>query len=130
MNSNQINDNAAQLKKRIMRRVCAIWFFRRIVPGMFVFPLFVFFAAYEISREFFVERIFENFTQAVSGAPSSPLALWGFAADGLRSASIIALFVISLSLAFGAFACFHIVRNMREVFSGRRGRNFFADAAL
>lgn len=131
MNPEHMDLNTTQLKKQVMRRIYAIWFFRRVMPVAVIFPFFILIAAREVSHEFFVARIFDNFTQAVTGAPSAPLALLGFAEEGLRSAGMIALLVIGVSLALCVFACFNIVRNMREAFGAdRRGRNFLDDKAL
>lgn len=119
-----------KFKKRVMRRVYAAWFMRRIAPMALVVPLFIIIAAHEVSREFFVARIFANFTQAITGAPNASLALWGFTVNGLHSASSVALLIIGTSLILSALSCFGVVRNMRGALNGRLGRNSFAGNAL
>jgi hypothetical protein len=50
------------LKKRIMRRVYAIWFLRRTAPVLAAMPFSLAVALWLTAKEFFVAKIVENFT--------------------------------------------------------------------
>ncbi len=70
------------LKKRIMKRVYAIWFVKKIAPAIFIYtPFLGFIALRETANEFFITKIVENFVLALNS---------GFAATMSYMASAVA----------------------------------------
>ncbi len=101
---------ADRLKNRIMRRVYAIWFIKRVAPVLFLeMPFLVLIAAHETAREFFVAKILENFFVAYGQAGAG--GVFGFANSALAHASFLPVSIIVFSLALAAVLVYRLARN-------------------
>lgn len=101
-----------QLKNKIMRRVCAIWFFRKIAPALFLqLPLFSLIALRELAREFWVAKIFDNFSWAFHGGFMSVI---NFVFSAVANAPLVPVFIILFSLGLFAFIFGRTIKNLRS----------------
>jgi len=100
------------LKKRVMRRVYAIWFFREMVPLLIIAPSSLGFTLWLTAREFFVTKIVENFTLSLHSG--SILAITDFIGSALYKtrSHIIPLLIISFSTGLFLFLAYRIMRNI------------------
>lgn len=103
-------------KKRIMRRVYAVWFFRQIAPVLLLqMPLFAFIAIREAAREFFVAKIADNFFTSFNNAGVSGVS--GFALSAIERTPFVSVLVILSSICFLGFLGYRLFRNTVGLFS-------------
>ncbi|MDD5032868.1 MAG: hypothetical protein PHC85_02015 [Candidatus Pacebacteria bacterium] len=89
----------SDLKEKIMRRVYAIWFFRKVAPAVFLYMPFLAAVAFrETAREFFVARIVDNFLQATHVSGFFGAINFVFAA--IENTPVLPTLVIAVSLGF------------------------------
>jgi len=103
-----------KLKKRIMKRVYAIWFLRKIAPALFLYvPFLLFVALREISNEFFVTRIIDNFLVSVHNSGVVGVARFAFSA--LVNTPVLSALIIIASM--GAFVVLlrRLARSFRQI---------------
>lgn len=101
------------LTKRIMKRVYAIWFLRQVVPAIVAAPLSLTAALWLTAKEFFVVKIFENFTVSLHSAGAyGALKFTGLA---LFNTHHKALAVIGLLTGIGLFLAYRLFRNFKEL---------------
>jgi len=87
-----------ELKKRIMRRVYAIWFVRKVAPAAFVYmPFLAIVVLWETAREFFVARIIDNFLVALHG--NGFMGVVNFSFSALVHTPVLPTLVILASMA-------------------------------
>lgn len=98
-----------ELKSRIMRRVYAIWFVRRIVPPVLSISFFCYLALHETAQGFFVAQIISNFLMVASNAWSIP----GFIGAAMMHARPETLFIISFSILATFVLSVKLLRNIR-----------------
>jgi len=103
-----------QLKKRIMKRVYIIWFFRKIAPAVFLYmPFLAFVALRETAREFFVIKIIENFLRAVH--ESGLNGALNFVFSAFNETPVLPTVVIIASLALFVFILRKLFRNFKGI---------------
>lgn len=102
-----------ELKKRIMKRVYAIWFFRKIAPAMFLYmPFLAVVALWQTAREFFVVRIIDNFLLAFhTGGVGGVL---GLTFSALVNTPVLSTLIILTSLGTFFVLFRRLSKNMRE----------------
>ncbi|MBU1178731.1 hypothetical protein KKB69_00065 [Patescibacteria group bacterium] len=108
-----------ELKKRIMKRIYAVWFFRKIAPAVFLYmPFLAVVALRETANEFFVAKIIDNFLLAVhnSGFFGAAGFVWSAVANTPVLPSLIivvslGLFVLFFSRLFKSFRSVSLVRS-------------------
>jgi hypothetical protein len=99
--------------KKVMRWVYAIWFFKKTAPAVFIYmPLFLVIALRETAREFFVAKIVENFSAAVS---SGFLATANYVYSAFISAPVIPVSIILFSASFFIYAAVRTARGIKQV---------------
>ena len=100
------------LKKRIMRRVYAIWVVRRVVPLGATTGFFAYLAFQQTATNFFVAKIVSNFfavtTHNMWSAP-------GFIAVAMGHADPGVLFVISFSILASFVMAVKLLRSIRYI---------------
>jgi len=85
-----------ELKKRIMRRVYAIWFVKRVAPAVFIYmPFLLFVALKETAGEFFVSKILDNFLIVVHNHGLT--GVFKFIISAFGNAPALPLFIILVS---------------------------------
>jgi hypothetical protein len=100
------------LKKRIMRRVYAIWFVKRIAPALFLqMPLLLLIALRETAREFWVAKIVENFSIAIHSGFSSTL---NYVFSAIVSAPAVPMLIIIFSLGVFGYLAVKTTRNLKR----------------
>ncbi|MDO8555237.1 MAG: hypothetical protein Q7R75_01575 [bacterium] len=103
-------------KKRIMRRVYAVWFLRQIAPVLLLqMPLFVFIAIREAAREFFIAKIAENFFTSFGNAGVSGVI--GFSFSAARNTPFVPVLVIFSSICFLGFLGHRLFKNTTGLFN-------------
>lgn len=109
-----MDNNNKDLIKRIMRRVYAIWFVKRVTPVLFLeMPIFIVIALRETAREFFVARILENFLLSFhSGGILSGI---NFIKEAFFATNGLPLAVIGFSFGFFLVLAFRVFRNFRQL---------------
>lgn len=106
--------NNKMLKKKIMNRVYAIWFFRKVAPAMFLYvPFLVFVALREASREFFVVRIFDNFLTVLHSSGFSGAVQFVFSA--LANTPVLPTLIISASFVLSGLILRRLFKNFMQV---------------
>jgi len=102
-----------KLKRKIMKRVYAIWFFKRVAPALFVYlPFLLFVALRETASEFFVARIVDNFLLAVN---AGFVATARFALSALSNTPVLPTLIILVSLGVFAVLLRKLARNFKQV---------------
>lgn len=103
-------------KKRVMRKVYAVWFLRQVAPILFLqMPLLAFIALRETARDFFVARIVENFFTSFSNAGVSGLV--GFSFSAAQNASFAPVLIIFSSVCFLGFLGYRLFKNTAGLFN-------------
>jgi len=101
------------LKKRIMKRVYAIWFFKKIAPALFLYmPFLLFVALREVANEFFVVKIVNNFLMIIHKSGMGGVV--GYIFSALANASVLSGLIIIVSL--GVFVI--LLRKLAKTFRG------------
>ena|SRR3989344_3540274 len=109
-------------KKRIMRRVYAVWFLKQVAPVLLLqMPLFAFIAIREAAREFFVAKIADNFFTSFNNAGVSGVS--GFALSALERTPFVPVLVIFSSICFLGFLGYRLFRNTIGLFN----RQYFSE---
>ncbi|OGF63382.1 hypothetical protein A2926_03990 [Candidatus Giovannonibacteria bacterium RIFCSPLOWO2_01_FULL_44_40] len=104
-----------KLKKRIMRRVYAIWFIRRGLP-MVAGSVVSFYIAMTVTAErFFVAQIFSNLTVA---AHSGFLGMSKFIISALNSVEPSVLVLISIAGIVSFALAVKLLRSIRSIVAG------------
>ncbi len=102
---------SAELKKRIMRRVYAIWFVKRVAPVLLLeIPVLLIIALHETAREFFVAKIVENFLIALNH--SGITGVLGFMVSAVQNAPFVPMLIILFSLGLCAVLAYRTARNL------------------
>jgi hypothetical protein len=103
-----------ELTKRIMKRVYAIWFFKKIAPAAFLYMPFLLFVAFrETASEFFVVKIIDNFLLAVHNS-----GFWGatkFVLSAMLNTPVLPTLIILASLGMFVFILRRLMRNFRQL---------------
>ncbi len=95
--------------KKIMRRVYAIWFVRKIGPALFLeIPILAIIALHETAREFFVAKIMENFLVALNKGFDDAFV---YSFHAAMDAPAIPMLVISFSLVLCGVLGYKVARN-------------------
>jgi len=102
----------SQLKNRIMRRVYAVWFVRKIVPRLAMVSLFGFVAYRVTADSFFVAKVVSNFLAVAS---SSIWSIPRFIASALNSAEPAALVMISITGMISFYLVIQLLRSIRTL---------------
>ena len=110
-NLNNIGLNI-KLKERVMRRIYAIWFVRRILPRFGGVAVGIFVAYRVTAQSFFVAKILENFLMVSAGGLSS---LSPFVISALAHADPRAALVIALSVVAAGLLSFKLLSDIRVV---------------
>lgn len=103
---------AAGLKNRIMRRVYAIWFVRRVLPTGFASAFFMNLALKEMAERFFVSQIFANFYAV---ARANIWAAPNFIASAFNNVEPSVLVLISIAGLLGFTLAVELWRSVRRV---------------
>lgn len=102
------------LKNRIMKRVYAIWFSKKVAPALFLYaPFLLFVALREVAREFFVLRILDNFLSALHGNGFSGASKFVFSA--LMNTPVLPALIILSSLGLCGWILLRLVKNFRQL---------------
>lgn len=105
---------AKDLKNRIMKRVYAIWFAKKIAPAVFLYiPFLVFIALRETANEFFVAKIVDNFLLAIHG--SGFLGAFNLTRSAIFNASFLSVLVILVSLGVCVVLLKKLSKNFKEI---------------
>lgn len=102
------------LKKRIMRRIYAIWFVRRVLPLGASTGFFAYLALRETAQQFFVAKVVSNFLAVSVHMWSIP----GFIGAAVRNAEPQTLFVIAFSIAATFVLSVKLLRSIRTIVAG------------
>ncbi|MFH1979239.1 MAG: hypothetical protein ABII97_02575 [Patescibacteria group bacterium] len=104
----------SELKKRIMKKVYAIWFVKRIAPALFLYMPFLLVVAFrETANEFFVAKVIDNFLLVLNS--SGLMGVVHFVFSAISNTSILPALIILASLGVFAFVLRRLVRNVRGV---------------
>ena len=114
-----------QLKSRIMRRVYAIWFVRRIAPSAISLIFFAYLVFYEIAQSFFVAQIVLNFLMVASNIWSVP----GFIGVAVMHARPETLFIIAFAILATFVVSVKLLRNIRMIVA-QRNQMFYQSVSL
>lgn len=106
-----INQN---LTKRIMRRVYAIWFGRKIGPVLLLEAPLLIVALWETARAFFVAKIIENFI-LVLHSPAGILGIFRFVGYALYHAPLMPVVIIGFSSGLFLILAYKLVRNFSQL---------------
>ena len=106
------------LKKRIMRRIYAIWFVRRASPMLLGVGAAGYLALRETARQFFVAKIVSNFMAVAS---SSVWSVPSFIASALNHAQPTVLILISAAGLTSFYLAIKLLRSIRSIVSSGRG---------
>ncbi len=100
----------AQLTKRIMRRVYAIWFVKKAAPVLILeIPVLLIIAFHETAQEFFVAKIIENCLVVINhGGVAGVL---GFMISAIQKAHFVPVLIILFSLGLCGIAAYRLARN-------------------
>ncbi len=102
---------SAELKKRIMRRVYAIWFMKRVAPVLLLeIPVLFVIVLHETAREFFVAKIIENFLVVLNH--SGVAGVLGFTVSAVQNAPFVPILIILFSLGLCAVLTYRMARNL------------------
>ena len=108
---------ATSLKTKIMRRVYAIWFFRRGLPTGFASAFFMNLALKETASRFFVAQIFSNFYAV---ARANVWAVPNFITSAFNNVEPSVLVLISIAGLLGFSLAVELWRSVRSVAAGAR----------
>ncbi|QQG42789.1 MAG: hypothetical protein HYW15_01060 [Candidatus Giovannonibacteria bacterium] len=106
---------AASLKTKIMRRVYAIWFVRRVLPTGFASAFFMNVALKKTAERFFVSQIFANFYAV---AKANIWAVPNFIASAFNNVEPSVLVLISIAGLLGFSLAIELWRSVRSVAAG------------
>lgn len=102
-----------ELTKRIMKRVYAIWFLKKIAPAIFLYIPFLFFVALrETANEFFVAEIVNNFLVAVH---NGFVATMNYLLSAATNTPVLPTLIILASLGVLVFLLHRIARSFKTV---------------
>jgi hypothetical protein len=108
-----------ELKKRIMRRVYAGWFFKRMAPALvFYMPFLLAVMLWETGREFFVAKIVENFTLVLHRGFWPTL---NYVVSAVTHTRAMPVLIILVSLAVFVILLGKVLRGVKEI---RLARNY------
>lgn len=99
------------IKKKIMRRVYAIWFVKKIAPLLFLVPFLTLIGLRETAREFFVAQIIENFSRAFQVGFRATIDL---TTASLVNAPVLPILIILFSLGLAGLLAYRLIRNFKE----------------
>jgi len=101
-----------ELKQKIMRKVYAIWFVKKVAPIAFLqMPLLLLIALRETSREFWVSRIFENFVVALNGGLSTTAEyVW----SSFVHTPVVPVSIIIFSMAIFGYSAKRLIKNCKS----------------
>ena len=111
-----------QLKSKIMRRVYAIWFVRRIAPPAISLGFFGYLAIRETAQSFFVAKIISNFLTVATNVWAIP----GFVGSALNHAEPQILFVVAFSILATFVLAVKLLQNIRVIMM-RRNQMLFSN---
>ena len=100
------------LKKRIMRRIYAIWFIRQALPVLAGSAVSLYIALKITADRFFIAEIVKNFENVVN---SNILGLPRYIASALNSAEPSALILMSLAGLIGFGLAIKLLRSVRAI---------------
>ncbi len=102
------------LKNRIMKRVYAIWFFKKIAPALFLYaPFLIFVALREAAREFFVLKILDNFLLVIHNS-----GFYGgarFVLSAIENVPVLPALIILSSLGLCGWLLIRLVKNFSRL---------------
>lgn len=103
-----------ELTKRIMKRVYAIWFFKKIVPAVFLYlPFLLFVAVRETANEFFVVRIIDNFLLTLNH--SGFFGVLNYLASAIANTPVLPSLIILVSLGVFALVLRRLTKSVKGV---------------
>ncbi|MBU1091700.1 hypothetical protein KKA27_02470 [Patescibacteria group bacterium] len=109
-----MNNMINELKNRIMKRVYAIWFARKIAPAVFLYmPFLLFVALRETANEFFVAKIVDNFLLVIHN--SGFLGVVNLTRSAIINTSVLSMLIIIASLGAFVLLLRRLSRNFRQI---------------
>ena len=106
--------NKNNLKNRIMKRVYAVWFSKKVAPALFLYvPFLLFVALREVAREFFVLKIVDNFLSAVHGSGFSGVVK--FVLSATANTPVLPALIILSSLGLCGWLLLRLVKNFKQL---------------
>ncbi len=106
--------NNQNLTKRVMRRVYAVWFMRKMAPVAVGMPLSSGFALWFTAKEFFVAKIIENLISSFH-SQSGFFGVLNYVGSALSSAPLLPLAAIGFSAGLFLALAYKLVRNFSQV---------------
>ncbi len=103
-----------ELKKRIMKRIYAIWFFKKVAPAVFLYmPFLLFVAMRETANEFFVMKIIDNFL--LTAHSSGFLGVVNLMYSAILNTAILPSLIILVSLGVFTILFRRLIRNLKDI---------------
>ncbi len=103
-----------KLKKRIMKRIYAIWFFKKIAPAIFLYmPFLLFIAMRETANEFFVMKVIDNFL--IVAHNSGIFGIMNFIYSAVINTSVLPSFIILVSSGVFILLFRRLFKSLKDV---------------
>ena len=103
------------LKNKIMKRIYAIWFFKKIAPAVFLYmPFLLFVAIRETANEFFVVKIIDNFLLASHGSGFS--GIFSFIYSAILNTSVLPTLIILVSMGVFVILFRRLIKNFKDIY--------------